>query len=111
MNKKRLYLWLLAAAAILVAGSGCDLGAQRQESARLRMEHQMAEARLTAAHNLLAAGYVEQAQHLLEPYLPRLDQQDQPQDVMVAQKTPVDKAQPRLAKADLPQLTETAQVW
>lgn len=90
MKHRKSHMWLLAVTGVAIWCGGCDLGAQREESARLRLERKMAEARLTAAHELLAAGYVEQAQRVLQPYLPVLEEQTAADEVQVAQGAAAD---------------------
>ena len=66
--KLHFMLPLLAGIAILI--SGCNLSEHRRQTARIRCEQKMAEARLSAAREFLALGDVDQARKILDPYLP-----------------------------------------
>lgn len=111
MKKLITYIWVLAVAGTAIWSSGCDLGSHRQESARLRLERKMAQARLTAAHELLAAGYVDQAQRILDPFLPALDEQITMKEVQVAQQPQETSESQQFVKADSQPQDEQSEVW
>ena len=69
MKRPKIQLIILAVAGMAILLSGCDLGQHRRETVKMRCEQKMAQARLTAAQELLAAGYTEQAQQILKPFL------------------------------------------
>lgn len=73
MKKTVFHILMPVAAGIVIGCAGCDIGTHREEAARLRLEKRMAQVRVMAARELLAAGYVDQAQRVLEPYLPSLE--------------------------------------
>jgi hypothetical protein len=60
----------LAVAGIALIGSGCGMSDFRAQWAHDRCERVLAQARLEAVQELMAAGQTEQAQQVLSRYLP-----------------------------------------
>lgn len=111
------HILVLAVAALAIGCAGCDLGARREAAARLRLEKRMEQARLTAARELLAAGYVDQAQRILKPYLPLLEDEaaaetatETATEVQVAQEPAKTAETLQLARLDLETLDKESQV-
>ena len=69
MNPSRITMLVLAVAGIAIL-SGCGSTDYRTHWAQDRCDRVMAQARMDAVHELLAAGQVDQAQKVLQQYLP-----------------------------------------
>lgn len=114
MNPPKIAMLVLAAAGIAMLSSGCGISDYRSSWAQNRCDRVMAQARLNAVHELLAAGHIDHAQKVLHKYLPEAGLQKAPQRMLAAEDDEDDKEETpsQYAKVTLESdLEPEAQTW
>ena len=84
MKAPKIMLLVLAVAGIAILLSGCATTDYRTKWARIRCERVMAQARLNAAWELLAEGYVDKANEVFQQVLPDAAAQTTPLRMLAA---------------------------
>ena len=114
MNTSKIMMLILAVAGIAMLISGCGTSDYRTNWAQNRCDRVMAQARLDAVQELLAAGHVDYAQKVLQQYLPEAGIQGVPQLMLAAEDDEDDKEEAPSQYAQMileSDLEPEAQTW